>query len=150
MYEAGTVLSLKKPHAPDEETGEVFAYNQVCVIGPSPVGHEGTAEWSGTAARGVLITPIANFGGVLDEPLGKLQALYNVESTPVKEIVVAPTIRVIDSSSAAAGETPEEVFAREAPGVPPAPGLKRGRTSPLVDPRPKVSDGPLGPVPKDE
>lgn len=150
MYESGTILTLKDQRPPDEETNEVFAYNEVEVIGPSPVTHPGTAEWSGTASQGVIIKPIANFGGVIDEPLGKIQALYNVKSIPVKEVVMQPKIKVIDSATAAAGPTPEEVFAKEAPGVPPEEGQIRGRTSPLEDPRPKVSDGPLGPVPEED
>lgn len=118
------------------------------MVGPSPISHGGNAEWDGAAAGGVIITPLTNHGSTLDEPLGKLQALYDVESTPVRETEVVQKIRVIDSATDAAGPTPESVFAKEAPGAPPEEGQKRGRTrvSPLEDPRPKSSDGPLGPV----
>lgn len=144
MYEEGTILVLKEPHDPDPETGEPFPYNEVEVIGASPVSWGGRSEWSGAAAAGVLIKPgpNSNFGSVLDEPLGKLQALYSVKEVPVREIVQAP-IRVINQNSAAAGPTPEEVFAAEAPGKAPEEGQIRGRTrSPLEDPRP-VSKDPL-------
>ena len=33
MYEPGTILALKEPREPDEETGEEFPYNEVEVIG---------------------------------------------------------------------------------------------------------------------
>lgn len=148
MYESDTILSLKNPKDPDPETNEAFPYNEVVVIGPSPISHGGNAEWEGAASAGVVIRPLTNHGSTLDEPLGKLQALYDVKSTPVRETEVVQKIRVIDSATDAAGPTPESVFAKEAPGVAPEEGQKRGRTpvSPLEDPRPKASDGPLGPV----
>ncbi len=153
MYEQNTILTLKTPHDPDEETGEEFPYNVVKVVGPSPINHGvSNADWEGVNGQGVIITPIANFGSTLDEPYGKLVALYDVTSIPVVEVDVTPTIRVVNSTSQSAGPTPEETFAVEAPGVAPAPGQRRGRTpmSPLEDPRPKASDGPLGPVPAPE
>lgn len=146
MYAANTILSLKTQRDPDPETGEEFAYNKVKVVGPSPINH-GTADgWSGMQATGVIITPLTNFGSTLDEPLGKLQALYDIEEEPKVEVEVAK-IRVIDSASRDAGETPEEVFAREAPGEADAEGGRK-RTpfvSPLEDPRPQGDGGgPLG------
>jgi hypothetical protein len=150
MYESNTILTLKEQRDPDPETGEVFPYNEVKVIGASPISHGGNGEWSGQAAVGVIIVPTANFGSTLDEPLGKVQALYDVKFVPVNEIEVAPKIRVYDSATAAAGQSPEEVFAEKAPGAAPAEGQSRGRTamSPLADPRPAANDGPLGPVKK--
>lgn len=150
MYEPDTILSLKTQRDPDPETGEEFPYNEVRVVGVSPISHGGNSEWSGTAAAGVIITPLTNFGSTLDEPFGKLQALYDVKEIPVREVDADPKIRVIHSTTASAGPTPEEVFAVEAPGTPPEPGQRRARTSPLEDPRPKASDGVLGPVPHPE
>jgi hypothetical protein len=152
MYEVDTILTLKEQREPDPETGEPFPYNEVRVVGESPISHGGSGEWSGAAATGVIVTPLTNFGATLDEPFGKLQALYDVKEIPDKVRPAQPTIKVIDSSTAAAGPTPEEVFAKDAPGTPPEEGQKRGRTplSPLEDPRPKASDGPLGPVPSNE
>ena len=143
MYEPGTILSLKKQRDPDPETNEAFPYNEVKVVGPSPVSWQKDSEWSGASAAGVLLVPVTNFGSTLDEPYGKVQALYDVKEIPVVEIE-PPKIRVINSSSQSAGPTPEEVFAAKAPGKPPKAGQTRGRTSPLVDPRPAASDGPLG------
>jgi hypothetical protein len=150
MYAANTILSLKEQRPNDPETDEVFPYNEVKVIGPSPISHGGQSEWSGQAAVGVIIVPTANFGSTLDEPLGKVQALYEVKFVPTNEIEVAQKIRVYDSSTAAAGQTPEEVFAEKSPGVKPAEGQTRGRSpmSPLEDPRPEPNQGPLGPVKK--
>lgn len=149
MYANDTILVLKDQRDPDPETGEEFPYNKVRVVGPSPIDSGVRAsEWVGSSAAGVIITPLSNFGSTLDEPMGKLQALYDVESVP-ERIVEAPRIRVVDSSSAEAGPTPEEVFAKDAPGVAPEEGQTRGRTpiSPLgEDPRPAASDGPLGAV----
>lgn len=154
MYEAETVLVLKEQRPDDPETGEVFPYNRVRVIGPSPINHAAGSgsEWDGAAGAGVLIAPTSNFGSNLDEPLGKLQALYDVESVPETLVDAAPQVRVINSTSQSAGPTPEEVFAVEAagePGAPRRPGeiaRAAAQQSPLEDPRPKASDGPLGPV----
>lgn len=148
MYTPDTVLVLKQQRDPDPETNEEFPYNRVKVIGPSPVDHGGArgGEWEGTAAQGVVIVPLSNFGSTLDEPYGKLGALYDVESVPDTTIEVKQTIRVIDSSSQSAGPTPEEVFAVEAPGEPPKEGEIRGRTpfeSPLEDPRVPANASPL-------
>lgn len=148
MYEPGTELTLKEQRPNDPETDEPFPYNKVRVVGPSPINHGvSNAEWSGSNGAGVIITPIANFGATLDEPYGKLVALYDVTHIPVTEVEVQPKIRVVNSTSQSAGPTPEEVFATEAPGKAPEEGQRRARTSPLEDPRPKASDGPLGPAP---
>ena len=150
MYERNTVLTLKNPRDPDPETGEEFAYNEVEVIGPSPINHGASnAEWEGPGGAGVIVSPLSNFGATLDEPNGTLVALYDGKSVP-ETVVEELKLRVINSTSQSAGPTPEEQLAAAAPGVPPEPGQKRGRTpmqSPLDDPRPRASDGPLGPVP---
>lgn len=142
MYENETILELKEPREPDEETGEEFPYNRVRVVGRSPVNHTEKFNFTGADAVGVIIVPLTNFGSTLDEPFGRLRDLYTVVETPVREIP-AQTIRVIDSSSAAAGPTPEEIFAEEAPGVPPEPGQTRGRTNPFGDEGAKPDPSPL-------
>lgn len=145
MYATDTILTLKEQRDPDEETDEAFAYNVVRVIGVSPIQHTSRGDYVGDDAKGVIVTPIANFGGVLDEPFGKLRQLYDVTETPTTEIQPASPIRVIDSSTAAAGPTPEEIFREQAPGVAPEPGQIRARTphSPLSDPGPESAKGPL-------
>lgn len=148
MYDPDTILELKEPK-PDEvvearkdpDTGRTrpkhkipFPYNKVRVVGQSPVDHSAGRQgtWQGAAAQSVLIEPLSGHGSTLDEPLGKIQKLYKVVSVPSNEILVEP-IRVVRSTSASAGPSPEEVFAKESPGVPPKPGQNRGRTSPLGD-----------------
>lgn len=97
----------------------------------------------------MIIVAESNFGATLDEPLGKVQALYDVKSIPVREIPVAAPIRTYSATTSAAGASPEEVFASQAPGVAPEPGEIRGRTatSPLGDPRPAARSGPLDVLP---
>ncbi len=145
MYATNTILSLKAQRDPDDETGEEFAYNKVRVIGESPVQHTSKGEYEGSDAKGVIVVPMSNFGGTLDEPFGKLRQLYDVEEIPDTSIQPPSPIRVIDSSTAQAGPTPEEVFRDEAPGVVPEPGQRRARTpvSPLSDPGPESAKGPL-------
>ena len=150
MYEPDTVLTLKDQREPDPETGEAFPYNKVRVVGPSPIDHGKieNSQWEGVSGQGVIIVPLTNFGATLDEPYGKLTALYDVTEVPEHEFEVAPKIRVVNSTSQSAGPTPEEQFAEKAPGVAPEEGQRRGRTqvSPLEDPRPGASEGPLGGV----
>ncbi len=144
MYAKDTILSLKLQRLPDEETGEEFAYNRVQVIGESPIQHTSRGDYVGGDSAGVIIVALSNFGGTLDEPFGKLRQLYDVEYIPEPVISVAQPVRVIDSSTAAAGPTPEEIFSEEAPGVGPAAGQIRTRTlSPLGDPGPETAKGPL-------
>ncbi len=149
MYETNTILTLKDQRPNDPETDEVFPYNEVRVIGPSPVTHAGIGEWSGQGAAGVIIEPTSNFGSNLDEPFEKLVALYDVKTLPpAQEIAVGPSVIPVTKP----GPTPEEVFAQKAPGVKPEPGQKRGRTrmSPLDAPAPAANEGPLGPAPPAE
>lgn len=147
MYAAGTILALREQREPDEETKEPFPYNRVEVVGRSPVAHA-RGDWEGEDAQGVIIKPLTNFGGVLDEPFGKVREIYEVESEPEIEYEVVQKIRVVDATSRQAGPTPEDVFAEQAPGKAPEEGQTRARTSPLGEPGgPKGSDGPLGPAP---
>ncbi len=165
MFKSGTVLELKEQRGDEPKidpytdqpvhkkkrnprTGEEtftdevvmlpFPYNKVEVIGPSPVIHsDPNSPWQGADAVGVIIRPLSDFAGNLDEAFGKLKQLYNVVSVPEAiEQPVERTIRVIDAATNQAGETPEEVFAREAPGIPAEAGKKRGRT-PFDDVKPE-------------
>lgn len=156
MYETGTILSLREQRLDTEVPARVdpddpnrkrpkhkipFPYNRVRVIGESPVDWGGGrgSTWEGVGARGVLIEPLSGHGGVLDEPYGKLQKLYEVEKLPDNEIVIEP-VRVVRANTQAAGPTPEEVFAVTSPGTPPKEGQIRGRSRP----------NPLGDVPPDD
>jgi hypothetical protein len=170
MYATGTILELKEQREPERkidpqtgepafvkkrnrETGElentktpamqVFPYNKVKVVGKSPVVHE-YSEWTGTDAEGVIIEPITEFAGNLDEPIGKIRLLYNVVHTP-EEKVYQPEIRVIEANTQQAGPTPEEIFAQEAPGEPPKAGQTRART-PFEDVKPPAGSHGKSPL----
>lgn len=151
MYEIDTVLKLKEQHDPDEETGEEFPYNRARVVGQSPVSDPKKAGgWTGPDAVGVIITPLSNFGGVLDEPFGKLREIYDVESIP--EPVTQYTTPKVNATSLPRiplGPSPEEQFAAlPIQGEPPEDGRRRTRTDPLGDPGgPRDADGPLGKAP---
>ena len=153
MYAPGTILKLKEQREPteklDRDTGEPvlrgpkgrekpvmleFPYNRVKVIGRSPVSYAN--DWTGIDAQGVIIMPLTDFAGNLDEPFGKLQQLYEVESIPEVEVPKEVKVKIIDANTNQAGPTPEEVFAKESPGKPPAPGQIRGRTKPFEDVKP--------------
>lgn len=141
MYENETILKMREPREDDPHTGP-FAYNRVRVIGKSPVSHvRGT--WEGADADGVILEPLNNFGGVLDEPYGKVNLMYEVESVPEPVMITERTHRIINANTAAAGQTPEEVFAQKAPGKAPEAGSTRGRTSPLGEPGGPPSTSPL-------
>lgn len=158
MYKPGTILELKDQKPASERTnreGEPitdekgkpikfeFPYNKVKVIGESPIDHSlMAAGWEGAGARGVIITPLSEFGGNLDEPFGKLQQLYNVVEIPADEMPIQPQVRIIRGNTGEAGKTPEEVFASEAPGKP-QDGRKRAR-SPLGEVEGAPSASPLG------
>lgn len=146
MYAVDTILSLKEQRPSDDETGEEFPYNRVRVVGESPVSHAHKGDWKGGDALGVILVPLSNFGSTLDYPFGRLKQLYDVESIPEREVEAQTKVRVIDSSTAEAGPTPEERFAKEAPGKPPEEGQKRARTNPLGEPGGPEGQDPLGPL----
>jgi hypothetical protein len=151
MYVPNTILALKEPKPPvkvpkreDPDTGRVrkaheipFAWNEVRVVGQSPIAHT-------AGDPGVILEPLTYHGSTLDEPLSKVQRLYDIKEEPVEEVVIEP-IRVIRAGTRDAGPSPEEIFEKEGGGVPPEPGQTRGRTSPLGDDLPpKGPDSPLG------
>ena len=162
MYKAGTILTLKEPRDPspklDRESGEPvlrgpkgkekpvmleFPYNRVQVIGESPVIYD-REGWTGPDAKGVIIQPLTDFAGNLDEPFGKLRKLYNVESIPENEAPAEIKVKQINATTAEAGPTPEEVFAEKAPGKPPLDGQIRARTNdPFGDVKPDRTNSPL-------
>jgi hypothetical protein len=153
MYEQGTVLELKEPRKIEDKAGNEidFPYNRVLVLGSSPINHGvHVGEWSGAAGQGVIIQPLSGFDANLDEPFGKLTALYKIVEEPVHEAPAVP-VRVINRTSKAAGLTPEEVFAMEAPGEASTDGKPVRRLkneSPLEDPRPQAGESPLDEKPR--
>lgn len=151
MYTSNTILELKEKRSkgePGTPEYEPFAYDEVKVIGSSPIENGGGKyDYEGADAQGVIIQPLTSFESTIDEPFGKLRAIYDVKELPVVE-VEEPKVRVIDAQTAEAGPTPEEVFADEAPGEASVDG-RRVRTSPLPDPPNAKKDGPLGAPPSE-
>lgn len=106
MYEPDTILKRSKPVAEDDAAAP---YNRVQVIAASPMVHPALTGWAGVQANGVLLRPLEGFAANLDEPLGKVQELYEIESVPERSTVVNPPVKVITPGTA--GMSPEEVFA---------------------------------------
>lgn len=111
-YVPGTILTRTEPFTdesgPDDQ--DLTVYNEVKVVGPSPVVEMGKAsEWEGAAGSGVLIQPI-DFGPTLDRPQGELERDYDVKSIPEAQPVTAQQTAVREQP----GPSPEETFARDA------------------------------------
>lgn len=154
MYSPDTVLALKEPKSqPETKKGAgdavVFPYDRVRVIGPSPIAYGGGAsEWEGVNARGVIIAPLTEFAGNLDEPFGRLQRLYDVESEPEPQDVQVHE-RAYDAHSRVAGKTPEESLQELSGDVPKSATRVRTQHSPLQtldEASPPESESPLGRV----
>lgn len=127
MYDSGTVLKLKEPKFIDSEgkarplaefkpkdkndKPALFPYNEVTVLGASPIGHAqpSGAEWTGVDAQGVIVQPLTVFSVTLDEPLGKIQRLYEVVSVPEK----GPAEIVVKQTTTKYTPTPEELLNAE-------------------------------------
>jgi hypothetical protein len=118
LYTPDTILKLREPRtvgSPGAADYQPFAYDRVRVIGQSPVDHGlRSAAWAGANGQGVIIEPLGAFASNVDEPFGKLQRLYEVESIPTQEAPVVGTVEIV--SSEARGPSPEDVFASQAPG----------------------------------
>lgn len=125
MYRPGTILELKEPVAEDHD---LAPYNRVKVVGQSPLNHgQSAGEWVGAQATGVVITPEAGFGQTLDEPLGKLNALYSVEFEPE-----LPNLdRTVQVRQIEPGPSPEDQFRaiEEANGTKVVKSERRKRTT---------------------
>jgi hypothetical protein len=117
VYKPDTILALKEPRTEYDEdgavVGEAFPYDRVRVIGQSPVNHATIAtEWTGANGQGVIVEPLTEFGANLDEPFGRLQELYVVESLPEPAVFRGEQVEVL--TPADLGPSPEQVFADEA------------------------------------
>jgi hypothetical protein len=136
VYRPGTILKLKEPRsvaAVKEDKAknikgqkeELFPYDEVEVVGISPIARSGGTGWDGVAGQGVIIKPRTAFGGLLDEPEGKLIELYEVVFEPDgKPQPGEPDYVKI-------GPSPEDVFKREAGSVPKSATRQKTPHSPL-------------------
>lgn len=128
MYERGTILKLRNPR-PDVEVGEgeekhthPFPYNRVRVLGQSPINHSTLdSEWVGQQGQGVIIEPLSSFASNIDEPFGKVQDLYEVESIPEPAVIES---KVIVQTPESLGPSPEDRLAQEQKEA----GLKKSPT----------------------
>jgi hypothetical protein len=124
-----------------------FPYNRVRVIGQSPVNHAGIQdEWVGANGQGVVIEPLTAFGSNLDEPYGKLQRLYEVESLPpTLDVTIAPKVKIVGPGGVDPGPSPEDVFA----GAANERGEDDGRTQHRRRAAPSPLDPPREPDPEE-
>ncbi len=143
MYKPDTILALKNPRTEYDDDGEVvgeaFPYDRIRVIGQSPVNHATmSTEWVGANGQGVIVEPLTEFGANLDEPFGRLQELYDVESLPEPAVFRGTEVEVVEPADL--GPSPEQVFANEAE--------KEGKDSRRAKPR-RFIPSPLVETPPD-
>jgi hypothetical protein len=143
VYKPDTILTLKNPRTEYDDDGavigEAFPYDRVRVIGQSPVNHATIAsEWTGSNGQGVIVEPLTEFGANLDEPFGRLQELYTVESLPEPAIFRGAQVEILEPGDV--GPSPEQVFADETE--------KEGKDSRRVKPR-RFLPSPLVETPPD-
>jgi hypothetical protein len=105
-YTIGTILTRKKPF----KTKEREPFNEIRVIGNSPIQTLGRAsEWQGQAGEDISVTS-TGFSAVVDRALGELERDYDVLSIPEEPVIAPPdTIQRVQP-----GPSPEEVFRKQA------------------------------------
>lgn len=135
-------LSEFKPSKDASEPERLFPYNRVKVVGRSPINHGHSEKgWQGSDADGYIVQPLTDFAANLDEPYGKLSALYSVAELPDESIAenVVASDRGFHQVRPAKVQalTPEEV-------------LRGQRTEPLSAEPPKRSGNVLDGSPLDE
>lgn len=129
MFEPGTKLRLREPQSTDETP---YPYDDVEVVGPSPVQHatSGESPWAGADAFGVIIKPAGeHFGATLDKPYGMLNELYDIVEIPETNAVGQP----LQPENVKRGLTPEQQLAQAARPVKPretAPHLQNNDKTP--------------------
>jgi hypothetical protein len=106
-YQPGTILTRKElKKLPD---GSLDPFNEVKVIGPSPVSTGvRSEEFTGQQGEAISIQP-TSFGPTIDKFFGELQSEYDVTSIPEPPAIQAGTVTPVSP-----GPTPEEQFAQAA------------------------------------
>jgi hypothetical protein len=108
-YKPGTILTRKTPFevpAEGADKPDLTAYNEIEVIGPSPVSTAVRAtEWTGQQGDNISVKP-TSFGAVIDRPFGELRRDYDVKSIPPPAAIDRQTVEVVEP-----GPSPEEQFA---------------------------------------
>lgn len=113
-YIPNTVLRRKEPfegeNFNDELGVDLSVFNEVRVVGQSPVVEAGRAsEWEGEAGKEVSVTP-TSFGPVVDRPQGELERDYEIVSVPEIDLAIQQPTAVREIP----GPTPEQQFAAAA------------------------------------
>lgn len=128
-HRPGTVLCRKEPFdagAPDAP------YNEVEVIGPSPVQRQvRSSEFVGQLGDLLSVRP-SSFGPVIDVPQGQLQRDYDVVSIPPPPQIDRQIVEHF-----VPGPSPEEQFAADAAKQFLEPALERVVTVPPDAPSPE-------------
>lgn len=128
-YKPETILERKVPfEAPAEGEDDLRPYNEVRVIGQSPVqSGVRVGEWVGQQGDLISVAP-TGFGPVVDRPAGELERDYTIKWEPPLRMVDRQIIeRVIP------GPSPEQQFATAASEANEKPSPGRGRRrSPVV------------------
>lgn len=133
MYERGTILELKERRSTKDN---LFPYDEVEVVGASPVTKQISSEWNGSNGQGVIITPLTEFAATIEEPFGKLQVIYKVKALPDEREELTQA-RVRDIPERQLGDSPEETFAKtsknEEKSRAARPKKEKAKPSPLND-----------------
>ena len=135
MYQPETTLKKIEPFADDHPGAP---YNHVKVIGQSPINH-GTiqTEWIGAQGQGVIVQPLDGFGATLDEPYGKLQSLYEIDTVPDNVLPAEPVIKHIPQEGS---PSPEDRFRAEASEPELEVKEPKAPASPLDDEQPSAEE----------
>lgn len=109
-YIPTTRLERKEPfEVPDDESADLTVYNEVEVIGRSPVQRGArSGEWSEQGGDLYSIKPLSGFGEVVDVGEKRLEKEYSVTYIPERTDQTIEVHRIHD-----AGPTPEQVFAEQ-------------------------------------
>lgn len=109
-YQPGTILKRRVEfEEPAEGKPDLRPYNEVEVIGQSPVQTAvRESEWTGQSGDSISVRP-TSFGQVIDRPFGELQRDYEVVSIPERKVIDRQVVEQVEP-----GPSPEEVFQREA------------------------------------
>lgn len=109
-FQPGTILSRREPFGePEGDAPDLRPYNEIEVVGPSPVQTATRAsEWTGQLGDNLSVKP-TSFGAVVDRSQGELQRDYEVVSVPEPVRYERGVVEVIEP-----GPSPEEQFAAAA------------------------------------
>lgn len=108
-FQPGTILTRRTPfEEPSGDAPDLRPYNEIEVVGPSPVQTaQRSEEWSGQLGDKLSVKP-TTFGAVVDRSQGELQRDYEVTYTPPAPQIQRGTVEIVTP-----GPSPEEQFAAD-------------------------------------